>query len=82
MQVNFKICARAAAQLYRLSAQININAFADLGDVPNESAARYGTRAGKLARHTEIGVANRRVAKLKVSEPKRYRGLTGRGEQI
>nr|WP_315010637.1 hypothetical protein [uncultured Campylobacter sp.] len=45
-------------------------------------AARYGARVGKLARHTEIGAANRRVAKLKVSDPKRYCGLTGLGEQI
>jgi len=37
VQVNFKICARAAEQLCRLSAQTNINAFVDLGDAPNES---------------------------------------------
>jgi len=39
VQVNFKICARAAAQLCRLSAQSKIDAFADSGDAPNESAA-------------------------------------------
>ena len=73
MQVNFKICAHAAAQS-------KINAFADLGDAPNESAAWYGARADKLAKYTEIGAANRRAVKLKISEPKRYRRLTGRSE--
>ncbi len=83
VQVNFKICARAAAQpCRRLSAQSKIDAFADSGDAPNESAAWYGARAGKLAKRTGVGTANRRAAKLKVSEPKRYRRLTGRSEQI
>nr|WP_315111119.1 hypothetical protein [uncultured Campylobacter sp.] len=37
VQVNFKICARAAAPpCRRLGAQIKIDAFADSGDAPNE----------------------------------------------
>jgi hypothetical protein len=39
VQVNFKICVRAAGQLCRrLSAQTKIDAFANLGDAPNESS--------------------------------------------
>ena len=75
MQVNFKICARAAAQpCRRLSPQSKIDAFVDSGDAPNESAAWYGARAGKLAKHTEIGA---RACGLKVGKFKKYRRLTG-----
>lgn len=72
-QVNFKIyLARARPPYYRAAVQIKIDAFADSGETQTRIAAWYGARAGKLAKHTEIGA---RTGGLKVGKFKKYRRL-------